>query len=140
MLGATATLDAKLHARLDQHKHYFERHVAELKAETDRAITRYRNEIVDRQLVLERLANMAIEMLATACVISRTQSIIDAKGEEGAEREISLCDLFCVESGLRFAQSRNTLGSISEATDAKRRTVAADVRAKGGYFVDDAIL
>jgi acyl-CoA dehydrogenase family protein 9 len=140
MLGATATLDAKLHARLDQHKHYFERHVAELKAETDRAITRYRNEIVDRQLVLERLANMAIEMLATACVISRTQSIIDAKGEEGAEREISLCDLFCVESGLRFAQSRNTLGSISETTDAKRRTVAADVRAKGGYFVDDAIL
>jgi acyl-CoA dehydrogenase family protein 9 len=140
MLGATATLDAKLHARLEQHKHYFERHVAELKAETDRAITRYRNEIVDRQLVLERLANMAIEMLATACVISRTQSIIDAKGEDGAEREISLCDLFCVESGLRFAQSRNTLGSISEATDAKRRTVAADVRTKGGYFVDDAIL
>mgnify|MGYP001549018015 CR=1 FL=1 len=140
LLGATATLDEKLHPRLEQHKHYFERHVAELKAETDRAIVRYKGEIVDRQLVLERLANMAIEMLATACVISRTQSIIDARGEEGAEREISLCDLFCVESGLRFAQARNTLGSISEATDAKRRTVAGDVRAAAGYFVDDAIL
>ncbi len=140
MLGATATLDEKLHSRLEHHKHYFERHVAELKAETDRAIMRYRSEIVDRQLVLERLANMAIEMLATACVISRTQSIIDSRGEIGAEREISLCDLFCVESGLRFAQARNTLGSVSEATDAKRRTVAADIRAAAGYFVDDAIL
>jgi acyl-CoA dehydrogenase family protein 9 len=73
-------------------------------------------------------------------VISRTQSIIDDKGEEGAEREISLCDLFCVESGLRFRQNRDTLGSLSEATDAKKRTVAADVREAAGYFVSDAIL
>jgi acyl-CoA dehydrogenase family protein 9 len=83
---------------------------------------------------------MAIEMFATACVISRTQSIIDKKGEDGAEREISLCDLFCVESGLRFRSARDTLGSLSEATDAKRRTIAADVREAAGYFVEDAIL
>jgi hypothetical protein len=83
---------------------------------------------------------MAIEMLATACVISRTQSIIDRKGEVNAEREISLCDLFCVESGLRFAAARDTLGSLAEVTDAKRRTIAGDIREAGGYFVDDAIL
>jgi acyl-CoA dehydrogenase family protein 9 len=73
-------------------------------------------------------------------VISRTQSLIDAKGEEGAEREISLCDLFCVESGLRFKDARDTLGSLSEATDAKRVTIAGDVREAAGYFVEDAIL
>ena len=83
---------------------------------------------------------MAIEMFATACVISRTQKMIEEKGEEGAEREISLCDLFCVESGLRFRAARDTLGSLSEATDAKRRTIAGDVREAGGYFVDDSIL
>ena len=140
MIGATDKLDTKLHPRLDQHGKFLEKHVTELKQATDRAITRHRREIIDRQLVLERLANMSIELFATACVISRTQGMIDQKGEEGAEREISLCDLFCVESGLRFRESRDTLGSLSEATDAKRRTIAADVRQAGGYFVDDAIL
>jgi alkylation response protein AidB-like acyl-CoA dehydrogenase len=140
IIGATATLDTELHSRLQDHRQFFERHVAELKAATDRAVLRHRRDIIDRQLVLERLANMAIEMLATACVISRTQSIIDLKGEEEAEREISLCDLFCVESGLRFREARDTLGSLAEATDAKRRTVAGDIREAGGYFVADAIL
>ena len=140
MLGATGALETRLHPRLEQHKNFFEKHVRELKQSTDRAVLRYRRDIVDRQLVLERLANMAIELFATGCVISRTQSIIDEKGEENAEREISLCDLFCVESGLRFRLCRDTLGSLSEATDAKKRTVAADVREAAGYFVADAIL
>ncbi len=140
MLRATSTLDAKLHPRLDRNKQFFEKHVADLKTETERAVTRHRREIVDRQFVLERLANMAIELFATACVISRTQSFIEARGEEGAEREISLCDLFCVEAGFRFSASRDALGPLSETTDAKRRTVAGDIRESAGYFVDDAIL
>ena len=140
ILGSTGSLDAKIHPRLAQHKEFFEKHVKELKSATDRAILRHRRDIVERQLVLERLANMAIELFATACVISRTQSLIEQKGEDEAEREISLCDLFCVESGLRFRSARDTLGSLSEATDAKRRTIAADVREAAGYFVEDAIL
>ena len=140
ILGATGNLDTKLHPRLEDHRGFFEEHVKDLKSATDRAIIRYRRDIVDRQLVLERLANMSIEMFATACVLSRTQSLIEQKGEDGAEREISLCDLFCVESGLRFRSARDTLGSLAEATDAKRRTIAADVREAKGYFVDDAIL
>ena len=140
ILGSTGTLDTKIHPRLTQHKEFFEKHVKELKSSTDRAILRHRRDIVERQLVLERLANMAIEMFATGCVISRTHSLIEQKGEDEAEREISLCDLFCVESGLRFRSARDTLGSLSEATDAKRRTIAADVREAAGYFVEDSIL
>jgi alkylation response protein AidB-like acyl-CoA dehydrogenase len=140
MLGASATLDARIHPRLREHKEFFEKHVAELKAATNRAILRHRRDIIDRQLVLERLANMAIEMFATACVISRTQSILEARGEDDAQRELALCDLFCLESGLRFRANRDTLGAHAEATDAKRRSVAADIRAAQGYFVQDAIL
>ena len=134
------TLKPELHKRLQGHEKYFEKHVAELRAATDRAIMRYRKDIIDRQLVLERLANMAIELFATACVMSRTQSLLDEKGEQKAEREISLCDLFCVESGLRFRANRVMLTADSEVVDAKRRTVAADVRKAGRYFVDDSIL
>ena len=139
-LGQTSTLDIQLHDRLKRHKEYFEKHVTELGAGTDRAIMRHREKIVDRQLVLERLANMAIDLFATACVIARTQSLIDERGVERCDREIALCDLFCVEAGRRFRRNRNMLDSREEDVDETRRTVAGYARQGKGYFVRDAIL
>ncbi|MBA3340767.1 MAG: acyl-CoA dehydrogenase family protein [Gemmatimonadaceae bacterium] len=140
MLGGSASLDTKLHPRLDVHRNYLEKHVAELKSATDRAIMRHRSGIVDRQLILERLANMAIEMLATACVLSRTQSIIDKQGAGKSDRELALCDLFCVESGRRFSANRVMLGGSAETIDQGHRTVAGHLRKAGRYEVEDAIL
>jgi acyl-CoA dehydrogenase family protein 9 len=139
-LGASATLDTRLHTRLGKHKSYFEKHVAELKGATQRAIMRHRSAIVDRQLVLERLANMAIELVATACVMSRTQSLIDERGLEACERELEICDLFCVESGRRFRSNRVALDGREEEVDSTRRAVADLVRKEQRYFVGDAIL
>jgi len=139
-LGQTSTLDIKLHERLNRHKDYFEKHVAELGTATDRAIMRHRQKIVDRQLVLERLANMAIDLFATACVIARTQSLIDECGFDQCEGEIALCDLFCLEAGRRFRTNRGKLDSKEDEVDDGLRLVAGSVRDAGGYFVADAIL
>src|SRR5688572_4530376 len=135
--GATATLDIELHERLAPHKKYFEKHVAELAAATDRAIRTHRKEIVERQQTLERLADMGIELFATACTIARTQRLIEERGAERCERELRLCDLFCVESGLRFRAARVRLDSPQ---DAVRREVARTAREDGGYGVPDSIL
>jgi acyl-CoA dehydrogenase family protein 9 len=139
-LGQTSTLDIDVHERLKAHKEYFEKHVGELGAATDRVIIRHREKIVDSQLVLERLANMAIDLFATASVIARTQSLIDERGIELCDREIALCGLFCVEAGRRFRTNRSMLDSREEQVDDARRSVAESVRASGGYFVSDAIL
>ncbi len=139
-LGQTSTLDFDVHDRLKKNKDYFERHVADLGSATDRAIVRHGEKIVDSQLVLERLANMAIDLFATASVIARTQSLIDERGVETCDREIALCDLFCVEAGRRFRGNRNMLDSREEEVDDTRRGVAAAVRSGKGYFVTDAIL
>ncbi len=139
-LGQTSTLDIDLHERLKKHKDYFEKHVAELGGATDRVILRHREKIVDSQLVLERLSNMAIDLFATACVIARTQSLIDELGVEQCDREITLCDLFCVEAGRRFRGYRNMIEARGDHVDDLRRSVAASVRAGNGYFVTDAIL
>jgi len=139
-LGQTSTLDIELHERLRKHKDYFEKHVAELGGATDRAILRHRERIVDSQLMLERLANMAIDLFATACVIARTQSLIDERGVEECDREITLCDLFCVEAGRRFRGYRHMLDARGDEVDDIRRSVAASVRGGKGYFVTDAIL
>jgi acyl-CoA dehydrogenase family protein 9 len=80
---------------------------------------------------------MAIDLFATACVIARTQSLIDERGVEDCERELALCDLFCVEAGRRFSRNRNML---EDRVDETRRNIASAVRAGSGYFVTDAIL
>ena len=139
-LGQTSTLDFDVDERLRKHKDYFEKHVAELGGATDRSILRHREKIVDSQLVLERLANMAIDLFATACVIARTQSLIDERGIDECEREIALCDLFCVEAGRRFRGNRHMLDTRGDEVDDIRRSVASSVRGGKGYFVDDAIL
>jgi acyl-CoA dehydrogenase family protein 9 len=140
MVGVTDAIDTPLHARLEAHKRYFEKHVRELSDHTDRAIMRHRHHIVDRQFVLERLANMAIELFATACVIARTQQLIEQLGVEGSSHELSLCDLFCVEAGRRFRNARLALDGSEDAVDDGRRAIAGVVSERIGYSVRDAIL
>jgi hypothetical protein len=139
-LGATPTLDVELHPRLADHKRYFEKHVAELKSAAERAIMRHKTELLDRQLVLERLANMGIELFARAATISRTQRLLADGDEASRARVLALCDLFCVLSGRRFRAARNALDNSEHSVDDARRTAAAAVRAAEGYYVSDAIL
>jgi acyl-CoA dehydrogenase family protein 9 len=136
-LGGTPTIDVSLHERLQRHARYLEKHVAELKDGAEKIIRAYRKEVVDRQLELERLSDMAIEMFATACVLARTQRLLEEKGEAGCESELALCDLFVVESGRRFRANR---GAVQSTQDAQRRAVARQVRDAGGYMVESALL
>jgi acyl-CoA dehydrogenase family protein 9 len=136
-LGATPTLDVNLHPRLMGHLPYFEKHVRELKAHAEQIIRAYRAEVVDRQMELERLSDMAIELFATACVLARTQQLLEERGEAGCAYELALCDLFVIESGRRFRSSR---GALQSAQDEGRRTIARAVRDAGGYGVASAIL
>jgi len=139
--GSTATLDVELDPRLAGHKEYFERHVAELRSAAEHAVVTHRGEIVDRQLVVERLSNMAIELFATACVISRTQSLLANSDDSQGQEALDLCDIFCVDSGLRFRSARVALaGGSGGAADDKRKDAAAAVRRDKGYGITDSIL
>lgn len=136
-LGATPTLDVELSPRLEAHRKYLEKHVAELQTVTERAIRHYRRDIVDRQQELERLADMAVELFATTCTLARTQHLVAEQGVDACTRELDLCDLFVVESGRRFRAARQSLQSAQDET---RRQVARRVRSDAGYKVADAIL
>ena len=111
--------------------------MGELKDRAERVIRAYRTDVVDAQQELERLADMAIELFATACVIARTQQLLDEKGEAACERELALCDLFVVEAGRRFRAGRIAIQSPQDET---RRTIARHVRDAKGYGVKDALL
>lgn len=140
VVGGSPDMTVELHPRLYGHRKYFEKHVGELKDATARAIMRHRKRIVERQMVVERLADMAIDLYATAAVLSRTQALLDERGEERCGRELELCELFCVQAGLRFRANRVALDGKGEELDGTRRSVAASVRAAAGYWVPDAIM
>lgn len=130
-----------LHAELKGHATYVEKHVAELAKATQQAITTHRKEILQRQLVVERLADMAIELYARATTIARTQKLIEERGADACAREIALTGLFCLQSGRRFRALRNELdGDVGEQIDDLRRRIAQTVRDEHGYMSSDAVM
>ncbi|MGZ8376185.1 MAG: acyl-CoA dehydrogenase family protein [Gemmatirosa sp.] len=135
----TDGVDVRLHARMLPHKRFLEKHTAELKGAAQAAILAHRKKLIERQLVTERLANMAIELYARAATIARTQRLLDERGEAACAHELTLCDLFCVESGHRFREQRQLLAGRADAVDDVRRAIAAHVRAAAGYDVTDAV-
>jgi acyl-CoA dehydrogenase family protein 9 len=138
--GRGADLEVTLHDELKGHERFFEKHVAEFRRAAEDAVRQHKEALVSRQFVLERLANMAIELFARAATISRTQKAIDTGGAQASAHEISLCGLFCVESGRRFRANRNALDAREEEIDAHRRGIAAAVRAAGGAAFADPVL
>ncbi|HEY0777889.1 MAG TPA: acyl-CoA dehydrogenase family protein, partial [Gemmatirosa sp.] len=142
-LGAAPLADGvavRLHERLLPHKRFFEKHVAELKAATEVAITEHRKKLVERQFVTERLANMAIELYARAATIARTQKLVEERGATACAHELALCDLFCVESGQRFRAQRLLLAGRAGRVDDTRRAIATALRESAHYVVPDAVL
>ncbi len=139
--GKRDRFQVALHASLRPHADFVEKHVAELAKATNTAITTHRKEILQRQLVVERLADMAIELYARCTTIARTQKLIDERGADACAREIALTELFCLQSGRRFRAARTELeGSTGEQIDTLRRDIAARVREEAGYGSSDALL
>ena len=139
-IGATEKFSVEIHPRLDKHRKYIEKHTAELAQLTERAIMRYKKDILHKQLVVERLAEMAMEIYARTSKIARTQRLLEHGGETQYARELAFTDLFCRESGMRFRNARNGLNEPDDATDVLRIAVAGMVRADGGYGSTDAMV
>jgi acyl-CoA dehydrogenase family protein 9 len=139
--GKRDRFEVALHPALRSQADFVERHVAELAKATQQAITTHRKEILQRQLVVERLADMAIELYARATTIARTQKLITERGVDACAREIALTELFCLQSGRRFRALRMELdGDAGDRIDELRLSVAQRVRAEQGYASSDAVL
>ncbi len=133
-------IEGEVHPRLRVHMRYLEEHTRDLRAAAERAIRRYGADIVQRQLVVTRLADMAIELYVRAAVLSRTRAVLEAfdRGDavtapipepialnaEAVDKIVKLCDLACQSSGLRFRAARE---SLHDARDELAGAVAADV-------------
>jgi acyl-CoA dehydrogenase family protein 9 len=139
--GRRDRVGAPVHESLRAHVTFVEKHVAELAVATEKMIVRHKQDILHRQLVVERLADMAIELYARLTTIARTQRLIDESGAAACTREIALTSLFCLESGRRFRARRMELeGDAGDSIDDLRRAIAATVRHDAGFASRDAVM
>jgi acyl-CoA dehydrogenase family protein 9 len=84
----------------------------------DRALIHHREAILDRQYLQERIANVAIEIFASACVLSRW----DADLQAGARHADTAAALFLRES---YRRARRFLAEVRDNDD-ELVTAAAD--------------
>src|SRR5437899_6632921 len=85
--------------------------------EVDRALIRHREEILERQYVQERMARAAMELFASACVLSRWDAELAVDGAESAVdgASHSPAELFVRGS---FRRARRSLAEMHENDDA----------------------
>jgi acyl-CoA dehydrogenase family member 9 len=82
----------------------------------NRALITYREPVMDMQLIQERIAGAAMEMFASACVISRLDADLQgvAKNGENAAGSRQAADLFLRQS---FHRIRRFLGALTDNDD-----------------------
>ena len=95
----------------------------------NRALITYREPIMDMQLVQERIANAAIEMFASACVLSRLESELQGIGKNGsaAPGTHRAAELFLTQS---FRRIRTFLTDLTGNADRELLATADAVLGK----------
>ena len=96
----------------------------------NRALITHREPIMDMQLVQERIANAAMEMFASACVLSRLDSELQGVGQNGdsAPGNRQAAELFLKQS---FSRIRRNLAELTDNDDRALLETANFVLGKG---------
>jgi hypothetical protein len=95
----------------------------------NRALIKYREPVMDMQLVQERIAGVAMEMFASACVISRLDAELQgvARNGEAAPGSRRAAELFLRQS---FHRMRRFLGELTDNDDDELLQTANSVLGK----------
>ncbi|MCA9730841.1 MAG: acyl-CoA dehydrogenase family protein [Deferribacteres bacterium] len=105
--------------------------VARLAAITESVLRKYGKKIIVEQYTLNRIANIAIELLGMAAVISR----VDTRLKEGKsiEKDLPLAKLFCNEAASR---ARREARYVDRNHDKERSEIAEFLSETGKYPMD----
>jgi alkylation response protein AidB-like acyl-CoA dehydrogenase len=104
----------KLHDSLTPMAAVFEEQTRDLATATDRILRKHGRKIIDRQFATRRLADIMIDLFVLACVISRVDSSVRAKGAEGAKHELEILTTFAGQARRRI---KTTMAEIDDNED-----------------------
>lgn len=92
--GYGAATLSKAHPLLASEKTIIETHTRYLSALTDKLLRRHGKNIVNKQIVTKRMAQILIDLYVLSCVVSRVTLAIEEKGADVVAREIEIAKTF----------------------------------------------
>lgn len=111
----------QLAPELKAEQEIFEWGTRELASATDKLLRRHGKKIIEKQLATARMADIMIHLFVLASVLSRVTRSIAENGAAGAEREISIAQIF----GDRVERIiRSAVGEIDKNTDEQLKALA----------------
>jgi acyl-CoA dehydrogenase family protein 9 len=114
----------RAHPALQEQVVYLEDAVQSLAALCETVLRKHGRNVVEHQLPVSRIADVAIDLLALAATLARTTAIIEERGLDGARTEMSMTYTFYsdarrrIRSNLRASTGRNNDEAIQHVADA----------------------
>jgi alkylation response protein AidB-like acyl-CoA dehydrogenase len=98
------------------------------------ALRTYKEDIVEKQYVQERLADVATELYMSACVISRLDGLLAKPPSRAAERELTIGRYYLKSANRRMRQTLAALwdNDDEETTQAADAVLGTDAHASNG--------
>ena len=124
----------KAHHALQEQVIYLEDAVQSLAALCESSLRKHGRAIIEQQLLVARIANIAIDVLALSATVARTTRVIEQRGLEKARNEISMTYTFYSDARTRIRS--NLRASTGHNNDQAIQSVAAAAVSAGGYEND----
>ncbi len=120
-------------AGLRQEVGKFEEYARELNIAVEKVLTKHKKDIINQGFILERLANMAIDLYAMAAVISRLDTALKEYGKEKVSRELQIGKAFCEIAWRRIRRNRR---QVEHNSDPLHKSIAENAYESEGYDFD----
>jgi len=130
VFGETIT---KSHPRLKKLAGSLEEHTLELSQQVEVLLKRHGKEIYLRQFAQKRIADVAIDLFAMYCALSRVTQSIEEKGEEAAQMEIAIAEAFFMRANRRV---RGNYKAMDRNEDDLMKYIADQTAEIGHYPYD----
>ncbi len=126
----------KAHALLKNEASIIEEVVADFEMNVTKLFWKHGKSIVEKQFALRRVADIALELYAMLCVLSRVSNEIEKKGAEKSFMEIHIAKVF-IEQARRRAKSN--IKSFDKNVDEPMKEIASKSYEIGAYFTEGVL-
>ncbi|MFQ5708299.1 MAG: acyl-CoA dehydrogenase family protein [bacterium] len=122
-----------IHPALSDEVGRFEEYAKELHLAVEKVLAKYRKNIIHKEFLQHRLADMAIELYTMVAVISRLDSLLKENEMAKVERELTIGKTYCEEAWRRI---RRNARQIDNNIDSWRKKIAKSTYETNGYRFD----
>jgi acyl-CoA dehydrogenase family protein 9 len=126
----------KAHPSLKKMAGMLEEYSVEFSTQVEVLLRRHGKSIALRQFAQKRIADIAIDFFAMACILSRVTDSIERKGIEKSQLELNIAEAFFIRANRRI---RGNFKAIDRNDDDNMKFIANQAYELGGYPFDSAL-